>query len=124
MNIFGIGIDIVKNKRIKKIWNKYNTKFAKKILTKNEIKLFKKQKNKINFLAKSFATKEATVKALGTGFRNNITFKSIELKKNIFGKPIIKTNIKKMIKKKYKFYVTISHEIHQTIAFVIIVKKF
>lgn len=123
MNIIGIGIDLVENKRIEKIWNKYKIKFANKILTKNEIENFKKNYNKIFFLAKSFATKEATVKALGSGFRNNITFKSIEINKNKYGKPNLVINIKKFRNKKYKLYVTISHEINQTIAFVILIKK-
>ena len=122
MKLKGIGVDIVKNKRIYNIFKKYKIKFAKKILNSNELKIFKKKKNKIFFLAKSFAAKEAVAKSLGTGFRNDICFKNIEIKKNKFGCPKIKINIDN-IKKKYKTYISISHEKKLTIAFAIIIEK-
>ena len=71
MNIIGNGVDIVKNERIKKSLELKN--FVNRIFTKNEIVQSKKIKNKINFFAKRFAAKEAFVKAIGTGFRDNIT---------------------------------------------------
>ena len=48
---------------------------------------FKKEKNKINFFAKRFAAKESFSKALGTGFRNNLNFKDIEILNDKIGKP-------------------------------------
>ena len=47
----------------------------------------KKKKNKINFFAKRFAAKEAFSKSLGTGFRNNLNFKDIEILNDKIGKP-------------------------------------
>ena len=42
MKILGIGVDIIKNKRIKNLIK--NKKFIKRIFGKNEIKFFKKKK--------------------------------------------------------------------------------
>tara|TARA_B100000900_G_scaffold283386_1_gene242725 strand:- start:596 stop:973 length:378 start_codon:yes stop_codon:yes gene_type:complete len=106
MNIFGIGIDIVEVERIKKIHQKYGEKFASKILSNDELKNFLKDKNKIHFLAKRFAAKEAVGKALGVGIKNGSILKNIEIKNDINGKPFV--NIKDI----EKLNVTAKKEIH------------
>ena len=125
MNIIGNGVDIVDNKRIEKLL--LNNNFLNRIFTYNEIKYSKKSQNKINFFAKRFAAKEAFVKALGTGFRNNITFTDIEITNNNKGKPVIKISkkIKNLITKKFKskkpkIYVSLSDEKKHSIAYVIL----
>ena len=87
--ILGNGIDLLKVSRIKKILDKYGDSFLKKVFSEDEIKENKKKVYKINKLAKSFATKEAFVKALGTGFTKQISFKDISLKNEKNGKPYI-----------------------------------
>ena len=127
MNIIGNGVDIVENRRIAKSLK--NNGFLYRIFTKNEIDQSKKIKNKVNFFAKRFAAKEAFVKALGTGIRNNINFKDINVKNNINGQPLmdISNNLKKLLKQKfkiskYRLYLSLSDEKKHSIAFVIINK--
>ena len=127
MNIIGNGVDIIENKRIA---NSLKLKgFVSRIFTKNEIIQSKKIKNKTNYFAKRFAAKEAFIKAIGIGFRNNINFKDIEIKNNRKGKPLlnISKNIKNFIKKnfkinKYNIFLSLSDEKKHSIAFVIINK--
>ena len=125
MNIIGNGVDIVDNKRIEKLL--LNDNFLNRIFTNNEIKSSKKSQNKVNFFAKRFAAKEAFVKALGTGFRNNISFSDIEIINNKKGKPEIKISkkIKNLISRKFKskkpkIYVSLSDEKKHSIAYVIL----
>ena len=127
MNIIGNGVDIVENRRIAKFLK--NNGFLYRIFTKNEIDQSKKIKNKVNFFAKRFAAKEAFVKALGTGIRNNINFKDINVKNNINGQPLmnISNNLKRLLKQKfkinkYRLYLSLSDEKKYSIAFVIINK--
>jgi holo-[acyl-carrier protein] synthase len=127
MNIIGNGVDIVENRRIAKSLK--NNGFLYRIFTKNEIEQSKKIKNKVNFFAKRFAAKEAFVKALGTGIRNNINFKDINVKNNINGQPLmnISNNLKRLLKQKfkinkYRLYLSLSDEKKHSIAFVIINK--
>ena len=87
--ILGNGIDLLKVSRIKKALDKYGDSFLKKIFSDHEIKENKKKIFQVNKLAKSFATKEAFVKALGTGFNKQISFKDISLKNEKNGKPYI-----------------------------------
>ncbi len=127
MTIIGNGVDIIENKRINSSLK--SKSFIERIFTKNEIIQSKKINNKINFFAKRFAAKEAFVKAIGTGFRDNINFKDIEIKNNKRGQPLIyiSSNLKFFLRKKfninkYKIYLSLSDEKKHSIAFVIINK--
>ena len=75
MKILGIGVDIIENSRISNSLK--NNLFIKRIFSNSEIVSAKKIKDKKNYYAKRFAAKEAFVKAIGTGFRNNLNFKDI-----------------------------------------------
>ena len=128
MNIIGNGVDIVENKRIKSSLK--NTNFINRIFTKNEINRSKKLNNKTNYYAKRFAAKEAFVKALGEGFRNNINFNDIDVTNDKKGKPIIaiSRNVKNFLKKKfklskYRIFLSLSDERNHSIAYVIINKQ-
>jgi len=78
MNLSGIGVDIIDNSRIKKMIK--NKEFIKRVFSSYEIIYSKKISNKASFFAKRFAAKEAFSKSLGTGFRNNLSFKDIQNK--------------------------------------------
>ena len=125
MNLFGIGVDIVDIERIKKIYLKYDRKFAKKILSDNEIKNFDLSKNKISFLAKRFAAKEAIGKAFGIGIMNGYLLKNISVDNDEYGKPIAKLNKKKEFEKYIDktIYLTISDEKKFAIANALILTK-
>ena len=78
--ILGTGIDLLKVSRIKKLLDNYGDIFVKKVFSEYEIKKNKNITLKVSKIAKLFATKEAFVKALGTGFTKKISFKDISLK--------------------------------------------
>lgn len=120
------GIDIVDNKRIEMLFTKYGDVFKKKILSKDEIKDIDKiisQKKKIQKISSRFAAKEATAKAIGTGFRLGLKFTDIEITYDELGKPklllneLIKKNFLKS-KKKISSNVSISNEKNYTVAVV------
>ena len=128
MKILGIGVDIVDNSRIAKSLK--NKLFIKRIFSNSEILIAKTTKDKKNYYAKRFAAKEAFVKSLGTGFRNNLNFNDISIVKDKLGKPsfIINEKIKKIVKKEFKissfnFFLSISDEKKYSIAYVVFQKK-
>ena len=125
MKILGIGVDIIKNERIRKLIK--NNKFKSRIYSTKELKLSKKTKNKIAFFSKRFAAKEAFSKALGTGFSSNLNFKDIEIINDKKGMPKYAENKKiiKIVQKKYKIkkfnsFLSISDEKDYSTAFAII----
>ena len=128
MKILGIGTDIVKNARFKLLIKKKN--FINRTFGKKEIKLSQKLSNKSNFFSKRFAAKEAFAKSLGTGFRNNLNLKDIEILNDKMGKPfyIKSKKIDKLINKifktkKYNLFLSISDEKDYSVAFTIIQRR-
>lgn len=93
--IFGIGSDIVQIPRIEDLYLKKTDDFLNRIYGEKEILSFNAKKNdkaRYAYLAKRFAAKEAFAKALGTGFRNGLQFKDIEILNDNYGKPYISLN--------------------------------
>lgn len=87
--ICGIGTDIVDVRRMEDNLAKHGERFAKRILSTSEFDEFSSQNNQAAFLAKRFAAKEATVKALGTGFRDGISMTHISVTHDDLGKPML-----------------------------------
>ena len=128
MKILGIGVDIVENSRI--TISLKNNRFIKRIFSNTEILIAKSIKDKKSYFSKRFAAKEAFVKSIGTGFRNNLNFKDISIVNDKLGKPsfVINEKIKKIIKKQFNvssfnFFLSISDEKKYSIAYVILQKK-
>ena len=117
MKIFGIGTDIVNIKRMDKLLTKKGDFFKNRVFSKKEILYCEKKINSSSYYAKRFAAKEAFSKALGTGIRKGINLKDIEIYNDKGGKPNIKlrgfVNIflkKKIKKKKYNIYLSLSDD--------------
>lgn len=118
--IIGIGTDIIEIDRIEKAINN-NKNFLSKIFTDNEIELFRERNMRIEVIAGNFAVKEAISKAIGTGIRG-FSLIDIEVLRDDLGKPIayLNNNVEKIINKKYKLNVSISHNKTSAVAFVIL----
>lgn len=128
MKILGIGIDIIKNSRIKKSIK--NTHFIKRVFGKEEVKFSNGKTNKTIYFAKRFAAKEAFAKCIGTGFRNDLNFKDIQILNNKTGKPyyLISKKIKNIVEKKFKIknfdlFLSLSDENDYSVAFTILQRK-
>ncbi|MDG2107624.1 MAG: holo-ACP synthase, partial [Woeseiaceae bacterium] len=87
--IFGVGTDIVEMSRMKSSWERFGQHLADRILMPEEMVLFEKTKNPARFLAMRFAGKEATVKAMGTGFANGVWLRDVGITSNELGRPLI-----------------------------------
>ncbi len=128
MRVLGIGIDVIQNNRIKSLIK--NKNFISRTYGKIEIRLSQKKKNKINFFAKRFAAKEAFAKSIGTGLRNNLNLKDIQILNDKIGKPYYQKSkkINNIISKKFKvksydLFLSISDEKDYSVAFTILQTK-
>ena len=127
MKVLGIGVDIIKNKRIYPLVK--NKNFIKRTFSKKEIYFSKNRKNKNDYFAKRFAAKESFSKSLGTGIGKNLNFKNIEILNDKLGKPYYQKNkildnliYKKFKIKKYNLFLSISDEKDYSVAFTILQK--
>jgi len=125
--IYGNGIDIIDIDRIKRVIDKYGSRFKKRCFCISEIERSEKRFNSVESYAKRYAAKEACAKALGTGLARGVFWKDIEVENNQYGKPFIKLHgkakeiIKNMNKTSHKqIELSLSDEQKYAIANVII----
>ncbi len=87
--IFGVGTDILELSRVQETYNRFGEHFVERLLMDEEREQFARNKRPVRFLAMRFAAKEATVKAMGTGFRHGIWIRDVGIVNNDRGRPEI-----------------------------------
>jgi holo-[acyl-carrier protein] synthase len=87
--IIGLGVDIAEVPRIKAAIERRGQPFLRRVFTPNEIEYCERFKNKFERYAGRFAAKEATMKALGTGWRGGIRWVDLEVVRQQSGRPTI-----------------------------------
>ena len=115
---------MAETERFEKLYSRYGERIARRILTDSEQVEFGRRNNPASYLATRFAAKEAAVKALGTGFGCGVGYKSIEIKNNNQGKPMLKfinSALELARQKQVKnVFVSLSDEKHYVVAMVIL----
>ncbi|MFH0812736.1 MAG: holo-ACP synthase [Pseudomonadota bacterium] len=84
-----IGIDIIEIARIDRLLKKYPN-FRHRIFTEQEIAYCEQKKYPAQHYAARFAAKESIMKALGSGWTENIRWKDLEIVATPSGKPIVR----------------------------------
>ena len=87
--IYGVGADLVEISRIQATYARFGDHFVRRLLMDEELLLFERSKWPVRFLAMRFAGKEATVKAMGTGFRHGVWLRDVGIVNNDWGRPLI-----------------------------------
>jgi len=87
--IFGIGTDLVELARVQATYDRFGQRFVERLLMNEERQLFESSKWPVRFLAMRFAAKEATVKAMGTGFAHGMWIRDVGIVNNAWGRPLI-----------------------------------
>jgi holo-[acyl-carrier protein] synthase len=92
--IYGIGTDICDVRRIRASLERHGERFARRILSDGELATWQTRSLRwpergISFLATRFAAKEAFSKAIGTGMRMPMTWRSCEITNVASGQPAI-----------------------------------
>ena len=92
--IYGIGTDICDIRRIKAALERSGERFALKVLSDAEFKVWKARSARwpergVRYLATRFSAKEAFSKAIGLGMRMPMTWRLCEVSKMASGKPEI-----------------------------------
>jgi len=87
--IVGTGIDITEVPRIAAAIERHGERFLRRIFTAAEIRYCESKKNKVERYAARFAAKEAAMKAIGTGWRQGVAWKEIEVGREPGGRPTV-----------------------------------
>lgn len=125
MTIIGTGVDILEIERIEKII-KEKPRFVERFFTVEEQKFFTLRLMCVETIAAGFASKEAVVKAMGTGFRG-FEMKDVEILRDSLGKPIVnlygKAKDIALGLEIDSFQISISHSDHYAVSFVIALRN-
>jgi holo-[acyl-carrier protein] synthase len=89
MAILGIGIDIVELERIERIHARHGEAFIRRFCRPGEWQP-RRGAALVEHLGGLFAAKEATMKALGTGWAQGISFRHIEVVRATSGAPTVR----------------------------------
>ena len=87
--IYGVGTDIVEISRIQATFDRFGDHFVRRLLMDEELAHFQRNKWPVRFLAMRFAAKEATVKAMGTGFAHGMWIRDVGIVSDERGRPTV-----------------------------------
>jgi holo-[acyl-carrier protein] synthase len=87
MEIVGIGTDIVECVRIGRMIAEHGELFLQRVYTDKEIRYCRSRRQATEHFAGRWAAKEAVLKALGTGWRRNISWRDVEIRNDASGQP-------------------------------------
>lgn len=87
--IFGVGTDVVELARIEATYRRFGERFVRHLLMDEELALFRGSKTPVRFLAMRFTAKEATAKAMGTGFAHGLWLRDVGIVRNAKGRPLV-----------------------------------
>src|SRR5215831_15410931 len=89
MSIFGIGTDIVECLRIAQMVERHGELFITRVYTAHEIEYCQSRKQATQHFAGRWAAKEAVLKAVGTGWRRGISWRDVEIRNQLGGRPVV-----------------------------------
>ncbi len=88
--IIGVGTDLCDIRRIEKTLERFSDRFIDRVYTDIEKEKSKRRASPVNSYALCYAAKEATAKALGTGFRDGVFWRDLGVDNLPSGQPIMK----------------------------------
>lgn len=87
--ILGTGVDILEVHRMAASIERFGEHFLKRVFTDAEIAYCDSKPNRFERYAARFASKEAGMKAIGTGWRGGISWRDVEVRREKGGRPTI-----------------------------------
>lgn len=85
--IYGIGVDLVDNRRMERVLRRWGERFVLRVFTENETDAASDKAGRPGKLALRFAAKEAFSKALGLGMKRGVRWRDIEVFNDPNGRP-------------------------------------
>lgn len=124
--IYGVGTDIVSIDRVRRALDRHGERFAHRILSPGERAAYAASAQPAQLLAKRFAAKEAFGKAFGTGVAVPATLHSIEVTRDVRGKPHFTCHgelARVMAADGLEAHLSLSDELDYVVAFAVIERR-
>jgi len=121
--IKGVGVDIIEVKRVEGMIKAHGEVFLSRVFTRAETEYCQRFRRPEERFAGRFAAKEAVLKALGTGWRGDISWRDVEVLQTPSGPPEVHlTGAAEKEARKLgvqKVHLSISHSQHYALAFAV-----
>jgi holo-[acyl-carrier protein] synthase len=89
VTIKGIGVDLAQIPRLRRVVERWDERFLRRVFTEAEIAYCRRRRDPIPHFAARFAAKEATLKALGTGLGMGINWRELEVRRERGQAPVM-----------------------------------
>jgi holo-[acyl-carrier protein] synthase len=90
--VLGLGTDLIEIERIQASMERFGERFLERVFTAGEIAYCLRKKQSAESFAARFAAKEAGAKALGTGISRGVSWKEIEVTREMGERPMLHFN--------------------------------
>jgi holo-[acyl-carrier protein] synthase len=87
--VLGLGTDLIEIERVQASMDRFGERFLDRVFTEGEIAYCMRKKQSAESFAARFAAKEAGAKALGTGISRGVSWKEIEVRREIGRRPTL-----------------------------------
>ncbi len=87
--ITGLGVDMEEISRIREVISRHGRSFVERVFTPAEIEYCERHRDAAERYAGRFAAKEATMKALGTGWSKGVRWRDVEVIRKAGQRPTI-----------------------------------
>jgi holo-[acyl-carrier protein] synthase len=90
--IIGLGLDLIELARFRAAWERRGDRLLARIFTDHERQACMRRRDPVPELAARFAAKEATFKAIGTGLRQGVRWRDVEVRNAPSGRPYLRVS--------------------------------
>jgi holo-[acyl-carrier protein] synthase len=87
--VLGLGTDLIEIERVRASMDRFGERFLNRVFTAGEIAYCMRKKQPAESFAARFAAKEAGAKALGTGISRGVSWKEIEVTREMGQRPML-----------------------------------
>jgi holo-[acyl-carrier protein] synthase len=87
--VLGLGTDLIEVQRMQASIDRFGERFLDRVFTEGEIAYCLRKKQSAESFAARFAAKEAGAKALGTGISRGVSWREIEVTREMGQRPIL-----------------------------------
>jgi holo-[acyl-carrier protein] synthase len=87
--VLGLGTDLIEIERIQVSVDRFGERFLERVFTAGEIAYCMRKRQSAESFAARFAAKEAGAKALGTGISRGVSWKEIEVRREMGQRPTL-----------------------------------
>jgi holo-[acyl-carrier protein] synthase len=87
--VLGLGTDLIEIERIQVSMDRFGERFLERVFTAGEIAYCMRKRQSAESFAARFAAKEAGAKALGTGISRGVSWKEIEVRREMGQRPTL-----------------------------------